>query len=408
MRAAAGRGGPVPSRTVADAERAAAEDEALLGMRLLGFEPAGEAERLEILARERLARSRRIAAGDCAVFGVLGSPEAGALDLRLRRADDLIAADLSGRPAAWVAHCAEEDVDVLLELDARRVDPSPAPLPATLLEFRAPRAAVRRWAGPPLRPASGARDPAAERALLRGLESAGYSPARVAFEMDDAGGVPHRVEIELAAGECGMLAAHAGPGAGAVALEALPPGSARLGAAGGEEPALLPVCATEAGTMPVDLTVAGGGLARLAFHPLPRVPLPEALVDPPLAIREAAAIFARHGMTLSPATPRPTRTAGGWSARFAAEPGWCYGIAAARRDAIPVESLSVADPAGGEPGRWTGPASPALVARCVHGAPVDLVLEIREPDPGEAGREPPVVVVFETEARAAAPLVPAR
>jgi hypothetical protein len=357
-------------------------EEATLRMRRLGFEPAGEPETVAAAAGEHVTLHRTIPAGDCAVFAALGSRGIDALALRLRRDGELLAADTAGRPTAWVAHCAEEDTQARLELTMPAGSGS-----VSIVAFRALRAEVADWAGPPLQVAAAAKDPAAPgRDLARRLETAGYDPGRVVFEAERAAaGEGRRIDIGLAAGECGMLVADAG-----------------------REPALLWACAGDAGTVSLDpAIVAGDGPVRVVFHALPRVELPRALDDPPLAIREAAAIFMRHGMTVAPDPPVPTALPGaGWSARFEARPGRCYGFAAARRDTAPIESFRLADAAGRELARWTGPASPALLVRCVHGAPGELVLEISESGgAGDAPREPPLIVVFVSEASAAAPFL---
>jgi hypothetical protein len=400
-----------PGRTTpSDLAGPEAMDEADLRMRRLGFEPAGEPEHAWTRPGNRLFLTRRIAAGDCAVFGALGSEDGDTLALRLRQGGELLAADPTGRPAAWVAHCAESDVDVQLELDVL----AGGDREITVVAFRASRSAVPEWAGPALRVAAKPRDPAAvESAISRRLDSAGYEQGRVLLEAEAAlTGDRRRFLVELATGQCGILVAAAGAGVGGLVVEAHP-ANAPLSRAVGDNrrPALMSLCSADGGSTAVEMAViAGAGPVRATFHPLPEIPLPPALADPPLAIREAAALFARHGMAaaayLEAPAPLPE---GGWSAPFVAEPGSCFGFAAARRDAIPIETFRLAEATGRELGRWTGPAAPALLARCVHGAPADLVLGIVESgEAGDAARKPPVIVVFVSEALAATPFLDGR
>ncbi|HUT76822.1 MAG TPA: hypothetical protein VM285_04005, partial [Polyangia bacterium] len=246
-----------------------------------------------------------------------------------------------------------------------------------------------------------------ERATARRLDAAGYDPGRVLFVSETAvAGDRHRAAFDAVAGECGMLLAVAGPGVVGLALEIRADGALLSRADGeGREPVLLPFCAAEAGPLAVEVAlVSGAGSVRVAFHPLPGAPLPPGLVDPPLALREAAAIFARHGLVPEGGLLAPEPVPGiGWAAPFEARPGFCYGFAAVRRDDIAIESFRLTDPAGRELGRWTGPASPALLARCVFGSAEELLLEVADPTGGpDAKREPPLIAVFASDAAAAA------
>jgi hypothetical protein len=384
-------------------------EEATLRMRLLGFGPASEPETVALAAGERATLRRSLAAGRCAVFGALGSPGVDALALRLRAGGDLLAADVSGRPFAFAAHCAEQDLGAVLELTAEAGSGT-----ATVLGFDAPREAVPEWAGPPLGITSDQREPAAiESRITSQLDSAGYGPGSTVLEAPTAAtGDRHRIEPGLPGSGCGILAVFAGPGVEGLVLETRPLPDPPVRVLGDEgRPALVSLCATDQAPPAVELAVIkGSGPLRAVFHPLPRVPLPAGIDDPPLALREAAAIFARHGMEAADELPLPAAISGtAWAAPFTAGPGRCFGFAAARRDAVAVSVFRLTDGAGRELHRWIGPAAPALLVRCVHGAPEELVLEVDETGPGaDAEREPPVVVVFSVEAAAAIPLVAPR
>jgi hypothetical protein len=144
------------------------------------------------------------------------------------------------------------------------------------------------------------------------------------------------------------------------------------------------------------------------FGNLPKRPPPPDPVVPPPALGEAAAIFARHGLAPEgePLVPAPV-SATCWAAPFNGRPGVCYGFAAVERGDGAIELFRLTDQEGRELARWTGPAAPARLARCVFGQAEELILEVVGPSSDlDVDREPPVIAVFAAEAAATVPPLP--
>jgi hypothetical protein len=322
-----------------------------------GFAPDGAPVDIALDGGSRSGFSFALRAGRCYEAVVLGSPGVDAVGLRLYAGSELVSGDFAGRYSAWAAFCPERDLEIRAALGD--VDGAGS---ARLGLFSAPAENVRASVGPPVRASQ--RPKTAEAAL--GVEASllsrrGYGPGRTVAELADLeAGERRPVPLPVAGPGCfAVVAATAEDGVDLDLGLAL----SRPGADGGD--VVLEDFATGATSM---IAVCGGAGVTAAATVLSMRACPRALVavfplageapapgaiDTDSAFREAAARFAREGLTRLLARIALAPCDGGFCGAARLDGGTCYGATALVRAGRAVR-LAVEDSGDGNAVRRGG------------------------------------------------------
>ncbi|MCP4603583.1 MAG: hypothetical protein GY847_24210 [Proteobacteria bacterium] len=370
-----------------------------------GYEPIDEPEQLKTARQGLHIFPIKLAKGRCYVFAAQGSPGIDQLGLRLKAHRQLIAADLCGRPEAWVGHCAENDIYARLIL--RVIAGSGTVM---LGGFSSSRRSVYNEVGPPLTPHHA--PPTLERArrsVDRALDSQGYYKGEVLFEKEVASGDRSNAVFSLDADECAVLYAANDPGVDDIDIEVFAREKKIAPIHGASNPERFHgICAKVFTTYRMEIISLGGkGKVNAYIRRLPKISIPS-LSDPALVFlaQNASARFKLSGMALSD-QPIPMKLPGiedgdrkftksisqkerqtTFTASIELTGNRCYGLAVIAP--VSIDWVSVRNENGDEVSTWNGPESNFMLASCPF---YDQVYKV---DIGTAGIEEvlPHILIF--------------